>query len=318
MDKKFRLTKSIASKLLETYQLELKKYARVKAGIENSSAFITTNKGRFVIRVYRSLDKGVLWFKQEADFMNYLNSLGIPVPKIIANSKGSLISTFKEKGKVRKYILMEYVDGRHLEPSDIPLIPKVATFQALMHRAALQVEPTGRFKKAPVTKIIKFLSGFKKAHAIPGTFWKQALEIINDLTAQLKKHSIFIDKLPSGPIHLDYDSDNIIIQNFEVKGIIDFDDMVTMPFSVDLANSLHYWSYMNKRKDYKKYLATYLQHYQLKKKLNQKELFYLPLFMRLRNVSIALVLATRNIKGIHPSEPSELLKFDSVLNKLQF
>jgi len=74
--------------------------------------------------------------------MDFLNRECIPVPRVLLNSKGKAISEIKINDVIWFYILMPFVEGKHLAPDQDDLIDESAKYQALMHKAA------EKFKKA--------------------------------------------------------------------------------------------------------------------------------------------------------------------------
>ena len=91
MNRNFIMEKSTIKKFLKDYQLNLLQFNPVSAGVENESAFVDTNNGRFVLRVYNK-SKSRKEINLELAFMDFLSNT-MPIPRILRNSKGLLLST---------------------------------------------------------------------------------------------------------------------------------------------------------------------------------------------------------------------------------
>jgi len=73
--------------------------------------------------------------------------------------------------------------------------------------------------------------------------------MIDQVTRDIKNNADEISCLPLGLVHLDYDSDNILIKGNKIAAILDFDDLSSQPFIADLGNSLWWWLFTSNNKD---------------------------------------------------------------------
>lgn len=303
-------------RLLNFYDLIPVDFKEIKTGVENTSIFLKTNKGKFVLRVYRRNNKTMGEIAQEVEFMNFLRNQGIPTPQIMLNLKGKLISQIKINKVAWNFILMEFVDGKHLISDQHSIIAEVSKYQALIHKAA------GKFKKVEKSKNLKdrineFTVQNKKAEKFlkNNYLWPDIRKIIIQTAQDAKRNFDEINSLPSGLVHLDYDSDNILTKRNKVMAILDFDDLSCQPFIMDLGNSLWWWLFTNKNNDLKLLYKKYLGGYQKYRRLSKKELLFLLLFIKMRNISIAIFDINHDEKK-SLKEWKKVLDFDEAVNNL--
>lgn len=316
MNRNFIMEKSTIKKFLKDYQLNLLQFNPVSAGVENESAFVDTNNGRFVLRVYNK-SKSRKEINLELAFMDFLSNT-MPIPRILRNSKGLLLSTKNINGITRNFIIMGRIEGSHLYSSQLNLISEISKYQALMHKAAIKFK---RNYKKPADTIIQdiifFRNELKNAKKIlsKDPVGTNCLILAKALIKEMEVNLDELMSLPAGLVHRDYDSDNIIVKD-KVTGIIDFDDLSHRPFVSDLAGSLWWWLYGNRGRAseiFKKYVAGYEKY----RKLTIKEKAWMPLFMRARNIAIGILLNANRKRKLDYLELKNALAFDKLVANLQ-
>jgi len=164
-ENQIQLNRKLIIRLLNFYDLTLVDFKEIKTGVENTSIFIKTNKGKFVLRVYRRNNKTKNEITQEVEFMDFLGSQGIPTPQVLSNSKGKLISRIKIDKFTWNYILMQFIDGKHLDSGQYNLIAAVSKYQALMHIAANKFKNPKKFNNLK-DRINEFVAQNKKAEMV--------------------------------------------------------------------------------------------------------------------------------------------------------
>jgi len=314
---KIKLDDSKAKKFMELYSLEYYSFKPISVGIENTSVIVTTDKGNFVLRIYRRNNKSLIELRNELEFMFFLNKSGMPVPKIIRNKNNELLSRKKEHNNTWNYILMEFVEGEHLKFGQTNFIPALAGYQAEMHKVAQEFRKKRDERFYTLDDELKnFITQFKKSNTFLAKNIRslEIAEITKEIIKELKENFNQLNKLPSGLVHLDYHGTNILVNRKKVVGIIDFDDLSYQPFIVDLAYSLLWWTYKNRTKNIQIILNQYLYAYQQGRKLSAEELDKIVLFMRLRNIAIRFNHVY--LKNITSREWSEILDFDKDLKNI--
>lgn len=320
-EKQFSLNKITLADLLEAYALKAHNYKLSKSGIENVTAFIETNKGNFVLRVYRMNKKPVQEIAYEVGFMNYLNKNRLPVPKVALNLSNELVSSYTQKKVVWYYILMKRVSGAHLSNTQRSIIPEMAKFQALLHDKAAGYPMENKHGLNTIDKAMRLFSSYCKtaSNSINDKILKKAfLEISKNTDSEFKNKKRLLVRLPTGLTHLDYDSDNVLVEGDKIKGILDFDDLSYFPFIADLANTIWWWTYMNENVKPEQLINAYLKSYTKHRKITKTELKMLSLFMRIRNLSVAAILETNNIRKTTIKEWRRIIEYDRSISQLKF
>lgn len=314
-----KLNEKVIKELLSSYGLQYKGYRLIKFGIENTSAFVSTKEGEFVLRIYRNRNKKLGDIRLELEFVAFLKKNSVNVPGIVKNYNKQFLSRRKIGNKFWNYILMESIDGVHLKPNQINLIPSLAKGQAVMHQNAIKFKIVSKNYHNLRTRLDSFVSEYKTQKPLIDNKYGRELiiknieEVINDL----KKNLNDLQKLPSSLVHLDYHGSNILVKGRKINGIIDFDDVSFDPFVADLANSLLWWIYFNKDKDVEKIKTKYLLEYQKYRKLSKSELALIPLLMRWRNMSVRLNRG--NLRGATRQDWQRTISLNSLLkNDIDF
>jgi homoserine kinase type II len=311
------LNKEIVGKLVNLYSLDLVSFKEVSsAGVKNTSAFLNTNKGRLVLKVYRRNNKKLGEISQEIVFANFLREHGIPIPKILSNDKGKFVCQKKIDNTTWTYILMEFIEGEYLNHDQYGFMSSMAKYQALMHKATCEFERTGKVRtlKDEIKDFVRYDKNAQK-FLKNKCFYLEIRKLISDTILHLRSNFNEIGHLPSGLVHMDYESDNILVNKKRITAILDFDDLSYHPFVADIGISLWWWLFMNKDKDCKVLINKYLKEYQKHRKLSKKEIEYLPLFIQMRNINVLMYdLSSKRSK----KEWRELLDFGVILSAHSF
>jgi homoserine kinase type II len=311
-----KLNKEIVGKLVSLYNLDLISFKEVNsAGVKNTSAFLNTSKGRFVLKVYRRNNKKLREISQEIVFANFLREHGIPIPQILSNDKGKFVCQKKIDNATWTYIVMEFIEGEYLDHNQYGLMPSMAKYQALMHKATCEFEKTGKTRTLK-DEIIDFVRYNKNAEKFlkKNCFYLEIRKLISNAILCLRSNFNEISYLPSGLVHMDYESDNILVNKKKITAILDFDDLSYHPFVADIGISLWWWLFMNKDTDCKVLINKYLKEYQKYRKLSKKEIEYLPLFIQMRNINVLMYdLTSKRSK----KEWGELLDFGEALTMIK-
>ena len=119
--------------VLDYYDLCPNEVSCSVAGVENQTLIIRCTDARYVLRVYRQHKKTTYEIESEIDFMQYLAEKGVPVPEVIRNSSGSLITEAVVDGVSWKCIVMSYMSGEPIRYCSKDLLGEIARLQAQIH-----------------------------------------------------------------------------------------------------------------------------------------------------------------------------------------
>ena len=205
---------------------------------------------------------------------------------------------------------------------DYDLIPQVARYQAALHLSAIKFAESRKIPENFIGGLLDYFISEAASTSISKVsktrFWPEAKTIIDEIIEDVGGRLTKLNQLPHGLVHLDYDSDNILVTPSRVEGIIDFDDLSNLPFAVDLAYTLWWWAWTSRDKNSEQIVRKYMKYYQQGRRLRKNELSFLVLFMRLRSVAIGIILNAKKTKGITPAAAKQVIKFDQMIKRLRF
>jgi Ser/Thr protein kinase RdoA (MazF antagonist) len=321
MDKKFLGSKLDIKKVLALYGLKPKIVKSIKDGMINSSFFVLDqNDKQYVLRVYQRgihKDKEIL---NELQTMIKFRQGGVPIPLVLENVKNQILTKFIDSGKSSwQVILMEFIKGHHLKSNEYQLICEFAEFQSRMHKLGKQTKPKSKLKLSfkKMTDWLKNEEG-KAVEKISDKVLKLKFKkIVKDILAETKEKEKEILSLPAGYVHLDYDSNNIIVSGKHIDGILDFDDLSYQPLVLDSAFSLWWWLFFNPLSIHGKILQQYNQGYTKYLKRSSVEKRLLPLFIRMRNATLAALLFINIPKYQDVKSFKKALELDPVFKSLK-
>lgn len=275
-ESQFRPNLKNLSAILQHYSLALEKFNLATSGIENCTAFIKTNKGRYVLRIYRQDKKTAAEIQLEISFVRHLHKHGIPVAVPVNNQAGDPVTQLYENDKIWHAILMPHMDGEHPEVYSDTLINSLAVIQAKMHLLAKDYSHT-------IDNYIK-TKELREGHFIRLIKNRGSLDCHRaGFIDRAESFIVRIDeKLPSRLCHLDYDKENVLVDGDKITAVLDFDDLEYAPFVRCLAYSA--WDVLFDKDMSAMY--KYIAYYEQVRKLNSTEQVILPSIILFRHYAI--------------------------------
>ncbi len=181
--------------LLKPYGID-KSSARVLGnGSRNCTLLVTTASQQYILRIYQPDFYSDEQIKQEIDFMQYLSEQGLPTPHVLPNKAGQMLSHQTLIGVNWQYLVMEFVAGQHPTDYTTTLLNNMALLQAQLHLNGIAYAATRGHsqRKRPRTR----------------HFSDQLLKRLAD----------------QGFSHFDYDASNLLVDDEQINGILDFEGM---------------------------------------------------------------------------------------------
>jgi O-antigen/teichoic acid export membrane protein/aminoglycoside phosphotransferase (APT) family kinase protein len=246
------------STMLHVYNISEYTATPLGNGSNNRTVLVHTAGRQFVLRIYRPYAHKDISIEREIDFTAYIARHGLPVPRIITNSKGKKLS-HSDMAEMRwQYILMEFVPGSHPIVYNKNLLTHMARLQAQLHR-------NGILYALAVHRITRQY-GLKQKH---------------------HKERIIRALVPQGISHFDYDSTNLLVDNKgNITSILDFEGLRYGPLVVCIYFSL---TCIYDKRHNKAMLRYYLAIYQQTRKLRSLEKFLLRLSLVMRYKELAFL-----------------------------
>ena len=235
-------------------------YSLVSQGNINSNYIILTDKGRYILRAYKFKNEEEII--SEIDLLNYLSSNHFPCPILIGN-------IFKTKRK--NICCFKYIEGQELKKVNEKELKGIAKLLAKFHLLTRNYRL--KFKReGEGLSVIKHYLEIKKRDILKSKF-KDSENFINFLETELKSLN-FKNDLPSGAVHVDVKSENVIAGKSGKLNLIDFDNFYLDYFVVDIGSTLM-WLCADKEKINLKRAEIFLDEYASHRKLTKNEKRYI-------------------------------------------
>jgi len=207
----------------DKYGLKISKQKPFLEGMRSNTLFLETNFGKKVIKIYPNNFSYDL-IKFQTKVCNYMNSKGVPTPKIFSNTKDCLVTPYQDA----HYIIMQHLQGKPPTLDNPKIIPW--TFKGL----ALSLNTLSKFKPKEVyvapeidislTEQLNELKeairrrGEGKVDPIVESYQGRLDNICQHVETKLNNLNVS-KQLILG----DYNSGSLLIKDGEISGILDFD-----------------------------------------------------------------------------------------------
>jgi len=256
--------------ILAEYTLGIcKSFEGIAAGIENSNFFIDTDSGRYVLTIFERMNADELPYFMY--LMRHLAGEGVPCPDVMPRRDDLLLFEFAGK----QGCIVSCLPGCTLNMLNNVQLRSSGAALARLHMAGASFDktrenPTGfAWLQETVTAV---LDGTREHHG------DEAADLLQD---ELRfQQSCIWDDLPRGVIHGDLFVDNILFEDDEVSGIIDFYYAHDAAYTMDIAISLNAQAILLGDDDQGRVQA-FLDGYQQVRTLSQAEESALPGLLRL-------------------------------------
>lgn len=204
----------------------LRGFKGIAAGIENTNYFVDTTQGRYVLTLFERLAPQDLPFY--LDLMAHLAGCAIPCPLPIASRQGTNMVDFKSKPAV----LFTRLEGSTLTEPDEWHCAAVGAVLAAMHEAGRDFggnldNPRGpKWWHRTAPQVMPFLAS-------------DTQQLLRTELAFQTAHRA--ENLPRGPVHADLFRDNVLFQDGELSGVLDFYFAGIDALLFDVAVTLNDW-----------------------------------------------------------------------------
>lgn len=247
--------------LLLNYNIgEFQSLEGIAQGITNSNFFLHTNSNTYVLTIFEALSAEELPFFLR--LTEHLSANGVACPKPIAQKNGRLDAILSGKPAC----IVSRLSGRDTSVANEKQCFSTGAMLAKMHLASQSFNETmdnprdDRWWNASVQKLMPLLS-------------QNDGQLLSDEIQFLAQNPDA--HLPRGIIHADLFKDNVLLDNDEVAGFIDFYYACTGSFIYDIAIAINDWARLvdNRIDETKK--AAFLAGYQSVRVLSEAETNYL-------------------------------------------
>lgn len=204
----------------------------IAEGVENTNYRLETEGARHVLTLFEArTDAASLPFC--LGLTDHLADQGFPAPRPVRRADGGWVGTLNG----RPAAVIEWRPGAWLRQ---PSTAEVEAAGAMLARLHLEAEDFAVARANPVGPVVWRALADRSATAAAG----EDRDILDGVEAALRRlGDPWTDDLPRGPIHADYFPDNILFDNGQVSGVIDFYFGCTDLLAYDLAIALSAWGF---------------------------------------------------------------------------
>lgn len=249
----------------EKYGLNILDVKRFESGVLNDNFLIEADKGKYVFRVYNFKNKDQIKF--EIEILNFLMTKNFISPRLMVNKNGEMISVFNDK----PCVLYEFIEGKPLNIVNLELIRQIGEIMGRMHNLLKDFRPSVEKSTWEPEELKRIVA--KNREEMLNSGFPRVAELMDFVEKELVKYN-FPEDLPKGITHQDVKSENIIVKNDEIMGIVDFDNSYVGAFLHDITTTI-IWTCFENSKLNKDLMGALLNGYEKERKLIELEKEYL-------------------------------------------
>lgn len=251
---------------LQNYPLgQLVNYAGIEDGIENTNYLLSTTQGDFVLTVFE-------WFSERQlryffDLLQHLQVAGFPCPQPQANHKGVLLNELAEKPAA----VFKRIAGASVYQPELSHCQQVGAKLAQLHICG-QSFTARRLNSMDLRWCVQVTEKIK-----PRLNSNDYQQIMAELEFQASYSQV---KLPQGLIHGDLFKDNVLFNDGQLSGVLDFYNACHDTLLIDLAITANDWCHEQNGQINRDKLDSLIENYQQSRVLTTDELELLPVALR--------------------------------------
>lgn len=261
------LSENEFSEILKLYDLGDFIHAEgIHAGIENTNYFLNTSKGAYVFTVFEKINKQDLAFYMP--LLQKLSAAGIACPQPIINKQNQVINFIKNK----PYVIVSRLQGTNILHASPKHCAIIATALAQLHTTPLTSSQQMVNRRGQTWRE-------QTASALSAQLAAADSELLQQ---EISCYRSFDDsELPKGIIHADLFKDNVIFNNDQLSGIIDFYDACYDCYLYDIAITVNDWCTDKNGEIIKENIEAFLNGYQSIRTLTNAEKIAWPIMLRI-------------------------------------
>ena len=234
------LSLSQLKQCLNQYELgEIIFYEGISDGIENTNYQVHTSTGNYVLTIFEHYQAEELpYFLQLTTF---LRQHGMKVPEAITDSRQQTLTTWQTKPAA----LFNQLPGKSIRTPNNSHCAQIGNALAHLHCIGQQfpLQRSNDWGHEQIQKTGAMLLNQTETASINGSSLdKDDRKLLSD---ELQFQQIFYEKfnqiLPQGVIHADLFCDNVLFENDQLSGILDFYTACNSSFLYDLAITVNAW-----------------------------------------------------------------------------
>ena len=245
---------------------ELKAYAGIAEGVENTNYRITSTSGDYILTLFEHFTQAQIPYYLA--LLTHLHNDGIPCPQAITMLKGTQLGTIHHKPAV----LFTFLKGKSPDRANGAELVALGGAMAKMHISLGGIDDVDDAPQPHQTAIASLQGYFNLLHPDDVNLYQDELKHQQGIARQ---------QLPRGLIHGDLFKDNCLINNGDISGILDFYSASVDAYIFDIAIAASDWCRDEENELDKDNVNILLKAYQKIRKLDDNELALWPDILRL-------------------------------------
>lgn len=244
----------------------LESFQGISSGVTNTNYLVATKTAKYILTIFEDSTRDELPFY--LDLMTYLADRQLRCPLPIKNKSQSCISFLKNKPA----LLVSFLGG-----SERKIVEQGDCYQVGRALAHLHSKATEFPQKKANSRGLDWIeeSSLLMAKDLP----KEDRDIIEDECSFQRKYSS--SPLPEGMIHADLFKDNILFDNDQISGMIDFYYACNDKYIYDIAITANDWCINSAGDIQDNHMEELIKGYESVRNLENIEVEALPIFLRL-------------------------------------
>ncbi|MDX8401767.1 MAG: homoserine kinase [Mariprofundaceae bacterium] len=269
------LSRADIARILADYDLgELRDFAGIADGIENTNYFLDTDRGRFVLTVFERMDVDDLPYFMA--LMHHLAGAGFPCPDVMRRQDGAMLFTIQAGGMEKRGCIVSRLPGWTLDELGEAQLRASGYAMGALHLAGADF-PLRRANPTDFDWLRQTVATMRDAVAA-----RDGIEALRLLESELEwQAGQDFAGLPAGVIHGDLFTDNILFEGDQVSGVIDFYYAHDAPYAMDVAIALNAQAVLLRSADEDAArMRAFLEGYEQMRRLREDERAALPGLLR--------------------------------------
>lgn len=226
--RKLQLSEEEVIKLLNAWSfLEILKVQPTNQGTVNTTFFVETQAGKFVLKLYNN-STTTAQIEYEHSLLTYLVSrnLSFAVPTPIPTSRGETLVTVNSDESLLRIALLPYITGEIGSRQNIAHTHAISQTLAELHHALAKFDSSGKMSQLPawgdLNHIHPLVTPLEVTKLLKLTLTQQE-RLVKTLTEVMEAVPNLYKTLPVQPTHADYLSANVLLRENRVVGVLDFE-----------------------------------------------------------------------------------------------
>lgn len=230
------LTEVEIKDILSNYNIgSLVAFEGIAEGVENTNFKIQTNQNSYILTIYeKRVNPNDLPFF--IDLQKSLSDMGFACPKPIADKNNNFIGEIVEK----KYTIVSFLFGKWKKELTITDVTKAGEMLAKLHNITSHLTQE-KFSRGNAMSIEFWRNTYNPVKSSAEEKFPQLKDLVENAFQIID--SSWSQNLPKAVIHADYFPDNVLFDNDEISGVIDFYMSCQDFLAYDLAIALNAWCF---------------------------------------------------------------------------